>query len=382
MENKIKILHILESVTGGGVEKRRLSLAKLLDKNKFTQVIICSQALRYIPEEIRKNGVEIIEIGELGSPFNIKLHKKVQKIIDDYRPDIIHGAVFEGVTLAAVNGWLRKVPIIIIEETSDPQNRSWKGDFLMKIFAKLSDKIVGVSEGITEEYLKEKLKIPACKVQLINNGVVLPREVNNAEISNAKLQFNIQEKDFVIGSVGRMLSDEHKRFSDLIDAFAIFAKNKTNVKLLLIGEGPEKAKYLKKVAELDIKDKVIFAGYQADVTLFYKLMNVFSLVSAREAFGLVLAEAMLNNLPIVATRVGGMKYIVDDNKTGFLIEKSDVTDLALKFNILYNDSNLREKFSRAGFEKAVLEYTEENYVQKVANLYDELLTARKIKKPW
>lgn len=371
--SKIKILHIQESVSFGGVERRRLSLAKNLDNNIFQQKLICTTHRGALIEDIRSHGVEVYEIGKLNSPFNWAQHKKVQKIIDDYKPDIIHGAVFEGVTMAVVNGWIKKVPIIIIEETSDPKNRTWKGHFLMKIFSKIANRVVGVSQSVTDEYLKEKLGISDRKVVLINNGVALPTDVSDDEIIQLQKQWNVKPDDFVIGSTGRMLDDEHKRFSDLINAFASFAKTKNNVKLLLVGDGPVKAVYEKQVIDLGLADKVIFTGYQSNVTMFYKMMTVFALASSREAFGLVLAEAMLNKLPIVATKVGGMKYIVEDNKTGFLVPAYNTAEISQKFEILFNDVKLREEFGSNGFKKALCEFTEENYTKKVETLYLQLI---------
>ena len=373
MKKKIKILHIQETIGSGGVERRRLSLAKHLDKEKFDQKFICTFAKGNIPDEIRAEGFEVIPIGRLKSPFDWKQHKKVQKIIEDYQPDIIHGAVFEGVTMAAINGWLKKVPIIILEETSFPIYRSWKANLLMKLFSKIATKVIGVSPATSEEYLKGKLKLSDNKVVLINNGVALPREVSILELENAKKEYGILENDFVIGSVGRMLQDANKRFSDLIKAFAEFSKGKKNAKLLLVGDGSEKEGYEKLVNELGISNQVIFAGYQSDVSLFYQMMDVFALVSTHESFGLVLAEAMLNKLPVIATRVGGMKYIVEDQETGFLVEPFHVQEIKEKKEILYLDAELRKTLGNNGFEKALREYTEESYVKSIQDLYQSLV---------
>ena len=370
---KIKILHIIETIGSGGVERIKLSLAKHLDKNIFDQKFICTHAFGNIPDEIRAEGFEVIPIGQLKSPFDWKQHKKIQKIIEDYQPDIIHGAVFEGVTMAAVNGWLKKVPIIILEETSFPIYRSWKANLLMKLFSKIATKVIGVSPATSEEYLKGKLKLSDNKVVLINNGVALPREVSILELENAKKEYGILENDFVIGSVGRMLQDANKRFSDLIKAFAEFSKEKENVTLLLVGDGPEKEEYQKLAKDLEVSDKVVFAGYQSDVSLFYQMMDVFALVSTHESFGLVLAEAMLNKLPVLATRVGGMKYIVEDQETGFLVEPLQVHEIKEKIEILYFDAELRKTLGNNGFEKAMREYTEESYVKNIQELYLSLI---------
>lgn len=374
---KIKILHIQETIGSGGVERRRLSLAKHLDKNTFEQKFICTYAFGNIPDEIRAEGWEVIPIGRLKSPFDWKQHQKIQRIIQEYQPDIIHGAVFEGVMMAAINGWLKKVPIIIIEETSDPQNRSWKGNLLMKLFSRLADKVIGVSPSVTEEYLIEKLKISPRKVKLINNGVAIPRKVSSDEVEMIRDKWGIEEDNFVIGSVGRMKSDEIKRYSDLIKAFAIFSSNKKKCKLILVG-GNDKYlyKYTVLVKELQISDKVIFTGYQSDVSLYYNVMDVFSLVSAHEAFGLVLAEAMLKKLPVIATKVGGMKYIVDNDETGILVEGKNIDQIAKAFEKLYNDENLRIQMGVKGYQKAISEYTEEVYVEKINQLYKSLIFNR------
>lgn len=373
----IRVLNIQETIGSGGVERRRLSLAKLLDKQKFELKIICTKTEGPTADEIRANGVEVIPIGLLNTPFQLSQHKIVMKIIEDFKPHIIHGAVFEGVTMAAINGYFKKVPIIIIEETSDPQNRRWKGHLLMKFFAFLSDKVVGVSPSATN-YLLNKLKISKSKVVLINNGVRVPIQLNNQMKHELKEKLNISDNEIVIGSVGRMLIEEHKRFTDLIKAFHNLCKKNINVKLVLVGDGPEREKYEKLVEELGIENRVIFVGYQSDVSKYYSIFDIFCLVSAYEAFGLVLAEAMLHKVPVIATRVGGMQYIVDDLSTGFLVEKYNIDDITEKLLLLSEDESLRKKYGQNGFIKAMNEYTEERYVKDVEQLYFDLIKNKKI----
>ncbi len=372
-EQKIKILHIQETMGSGGVERRRLSLAKYLDKEIFEQKFICTLTKGNIPEEIRAEGFDVIVIGQLKSPYHRSQHKKVQKIIEENKQDSVHGDVFEGVTMAAINGLLKKVPVVIIEETSFPLYRTWKGNLLMKLFSKIATKVIGVSPATSEEYLKGKLNLSDKKVVLINNGVAIPREVSPKELEKAKEEYGILENDFVIGSTGRMLQDSNKRFSDLIKAFAEFSKGKESVKLLLVGDGPEKEGYQNLAKDSGVSDKVIFAGYQSDVSLFYRMMDVFSLVSTHESFGLVLAEAMLNKLPVIATRVGGMKYIVENQETGFLVEPLQIQEIKEKMEILYLDGETRKRLGNNGFEKANREYTEDSYVNSIQDLYLSLV---------
>lgn len=369
----IRVLHIIETIGSGGVERRRLSLAKLLNKSIFELKIICTHSHGSFADEIRKCGVEVIEIGSLTNFLDIKQHQKVQKIIANFKPHIIHGAVFEGVTMAAINGFLKRVPIVVIEETSDPQTRTWKANVLMKVFTLTAKKVIGVSPATTN-YLIDTLKINKNKVELITNGIATPRTVNLDQTIVLKKQLTISSHEIVIGTVGRMTDDSNKRFSDLIKAFAILVKKQLPLKLVLVGDGVEKQRYIQLVQDLGIQKQVHFAGYQADSAMYYRIFDIFSLVSSHESFGLVLAEAMFHKLPVVATKVGGMKYIVDDNETGFLVEKFDVQAIADKLEILSVNKQLRQELGQKGFLKATQNYTEERYVNNINDLYNNLVT--------
>lgn len=368
----IRVLNVQETIGSGGVERLRLSLAKRLDKSRFELKIICTFIIGNIANEIRENGVEVIEIGRFKSIFDYRQHHKVLKVIRDFKPHILHGAVFEGVTMAAVNGFIAKVPVVIIEETSDPQNRSWKGNLLMKFFSSFSDKVIAVSPGVSE-YLFDKLNLPSNKVTLINNGVAMPRLVPKKEIATTRLALGIQPDEIVVGSVGRMLHDEHKRFSDLIRVIPLLKERGLSVKLLLVGDGPEESQYTTLATELGIVSQVIFCGYQSDIAKYYRIMDIFSLVSAYEAFGLVVAEAMLNKVPVVATKVGGIKYIVEDAKTGFLVEPYNIQQIADKITLLCVNEQLRKEMGEKGYQRAMVEYTEERYVNQISELYLSLV---------
>lgn len=376
-ETKIRVLNIQETIRSGGVERRRLSLAKLLDKSKFELKIICTHKRGNIGEAIEQEGVEIIEIGNFDSPFHWSQHKKVQKVIDEFKPHIIHGAVFEGVTMAAVNGFIKRVPIIILEETSDPKTRSWKANLLMKFFSIFADKVVGVSPA-SVNYLTNIIKVNSKKVLLINNGVALPKMMEENQINTLKKQYQI-DNEIIIGSVGRLIDDNTKKFSDLIKAFQIVNIKHPKIKLIIVGEGKERNNYQQLAIDLGIEKDVIFAGYQEEIHQYYHLFSIFSLVSAHESFGLVLAEAMLHKLPVVATRVGGMQYIVDDKKTGFLVSPGNIEEITNSLEQLVSNSKLRQELGNKGYDKAMREYTEELYVKKVEGLYIELYNKRTVK---
>jgi len=366
---KIKILHVLHNIGSGGVEQRRLLLSNYLDTDKYGQKIVCSFARDPLLSAIKQNNMDVITIGQFKSIFDFKQYRKVIKMINEFKPDIIHGAVFEGVIMACVCGFIKKVPIIIAEETSDPHDRSQRADFLLRCLCLAANKVVAISQG-TAEYLHNRAKIPLRKIQLINNGVDLPRPVNDEEINRLRKYLGIQTSDFIIGSVGR-LQNEVKKFTDIIKAIALLKKY-SQLKLLIVGDGNDKELILQAARQLNISEKLIMTGYQADTSPYYELMDVFCLASQREGFGLVAAEAMFHHLPVIATNVGGLKYVVQDNITGLLVPPNNPQAIAEKLEILIEDAELRKSLGNAGYECAKQEYSAEVYVGKVDKMYQEL----------
>lgn len=371
----IRVLHIMSTVTGGGVERRRLSLAKYLDHNKYQLKIIGTHKSGFIAEQIEENGVEIIEIGDFKNPFHWEKHKKVQKVIAEFKPHIIHGAVYEGVTMAAINGWLKRVPTIVLEETSDPQNRSSKANFLLRVFSWTADKFIAIAPNVAD-YLKYVAKVSPNKISTINNGVEIPREVSQVEITNLKLKLGISENDFIIGSVGRLFND-HKKFTDVVEAIALLSEYK-NLKLLIVGSGPDEELIRNKATALAVSDRIIFTGYQFDTAPFYQIMDIFCIASQREGFGLVAAEAMLHNLPVIASKVGGLQNVVVDHETGIMVEPNAPEVLSTAIRKLYENTGLRKQYANNGYKRAIENYTEKRYVQDIENLYLELLKKKNI----
>ncbi len=367
---RIKILHVQETVASGGVEKRRLLLVSRLDKSVYEQKLVCTVASGPIAEAFAGQGVKPVQIGKFRGIWDIPRYVKLIGIIREYRPDIIHGAVFEGVTMACVCGFLTRVPVVIAEETSDPQNRSRKADFLLRLLCKAADRMVAISEG-TKRYLIERARIPASKVRLINNGCDLPNPVDAGRIEALKSELGIRPGDFVVGSVGR-LSNDHKRFTDIIEAVASLG-DRPDIKILIVGDGPDR-KMIEECAERHgMSDRLIMAGYQWDTTPYYMLMDLFCLASSREGFGIVAAEAMFNRLPALVTSVGGLKYVVEEGETGYIVPPFAPQDLAARIDVLSRDAELCRRLGNNGYQRAMREYSPQAYVARVDGLYKECM---------
>ncbi|MFC3415135.1 glycosyltransferase [Algoriphagus hitonicola] len=368
----IRILHCIETIASGGVEQVRLTLIRGLPKDRFEHKIICTWKGGAIAEALEAAGVELIPIGGFKNPLEWRKHKKVLEVIREFKPQIIHGAIFEGMAMAAVGGTLGKVPVVILEETSHPIHRSKKAIYLQRLFAKAADKVIGIAPTVVT-YLKDTIKLPASKVVLINNGVNQPREVNSEEIAQLKNVLGIQPGELVIGSSGRFYN-EVKRFTDILDAISTL--DNPNLKFLLLGQGQDQDLILNHAKKLNLERHLIMPGFQSDTAPYYQIMDMFCIASAHEGFGLVAAEAMLHQLPVLATKVGGLQDIVVNGETGFLVDVYSPDQIAEKIKILIQNPDLRKTMGQNGYQRAMDNYTAVRYCEEVERLYLELLEGK------
>lgn len=370
----IRVLHCIETIATGGVEQIRLTLVRGLPKENFNHKIICTWKGGAVADSLEAEGVELIPIGGFKHPLEWQKHKEVLRIIKDYKPHIIHGAIFEGMSMAAIGGFLGKVPIVILEETSFPSTRSKKAVFLQRQFIKSSDVIIGIAPTVVK-YLKNVVKVPDSKLRLINNGVTIPREANPVEFEELREKLGIEKGDLVIGSSGRFYN-EVKRFTDILQTIYLIGDPK--VKFLLLGQGEDEKLIIQKAKDLRIENQLIMPGFISDTAPYYQLMDVFCIVSSHEGFGLVAAEAMMHGLPVIATKVGGLQDIVADGETGYLVPPNSPKSIAEKIVLLIQSKELRNKLGKKGRQRALRHFSADRYCKEVESLYLELIDKKEL----
>lgn len=369
---RIRVLHCIETISSGGVERVRLSYAREMNKDLFELKIVCTQSKGVVLEELRELGVEVISVGTFKSPFELTIYRRLLKIIAEFRPHIIHGAVFEGNSMAFVGKLFGRVPIALMEETSEPIFRSKRANRLLNLYGRIADLFIGISPAVVT-YLKESVRIKEQKLKLLPNGIELPQLQEYRLTDQIKIDLNLQEKDFVIGAVGRVY-DKVKRFSDLIQAIKIL--NNIKIKLLLIGNGPDLEMLKEMAIRLNIQDQIHFLGHQANPNLYYELMDVFCIPSMQEGFGLVAVEAMFHGIPVIASDVGGLRSIVINEETGFLIPPKSPDILVQKIQILIQNPENRKTFGERGKQHALLNFTAKKYSRELESMYFELLSKK------
>ena len=370
---RIKVAHVLETVWSGGVEQRRLILAQDLPGERYEQILICTAAKGDLPAQFEAAGVPVHVIGDFRFPLDPRPLARCRRSLREFRPHIVHGAVYEGVEAATIAGRLAGVPIVIGEETSDAHGRRLTGHLLYRALLALTDRMVAVSP-IVRDYLVDDIHYPAERTILIDNGIRDSGPADRKRVSDIRQSCGAAADEILIGTVGRLV-DGHKRVSDLLRAFASARMELPSLRLVIVGDGPD-APMLKTLAnDLGVADFVTFAGYQSDTRAFFDAMDIYVHPAAAEAFGLVLVEAMLAELPIVASRVGGIPAVVEEGSTALLVPPRQPAELAEAILLVARDRELRTTLGAAGRQRAGALFTAERYASRIDSLYVESLRA-------
>ena len=163
-----------------------------------------------------------------------------------------------------------------------------------------------------------------------------------------------------------------KRLDAVLDVFRrVHARNR--VKLLLVGDGPERGRAAQIAAEFGVADDVEILGEQIDVRQVLSIGDVFLLPSAQESFGLAAAEAMACGTPVVASRVGGLPEVIEHGQTGFLHAPEDLEGMAASALALLDDPALRQRITRAARAAVVENFCEDRIVPMYERLYERLV---------
>lgn len=163
-----------------------------------------------------------------------------------------------------------------------------------------------------------------------------------------------------------------KRIGALIEIFRRVREH-LPATLVLVGDGPEMAGARQRIADAGLESDVEYAGEILDVVTLFATADLFLLPSATESFGLAALEAMACEVPVIASRVGGLPEVIDDGISGFLHEPDDLDGMVASALRLLTNGELHGRIARAGRAVAVERYSADRVVPQYEAAYEQLL---------
>lgn len=234
------------------------------------------------------------------------------------------------------------------------------GEGMRNYMLRNAENVIVVSEWLRDVVLERFPFMHPEAIQVIANGVSMPDEMQNISGNH---------NNYITFS-GRL---EYKKGVDiLINAYATaLKKDETLPELVIMGDGTSRRNFVKIAQDLGISHRVHFTGMISNLDVHQNLINsaMHVVPSLAEPFGITAIESMLEGTPVIASDSGGLKEIVEDERTGLLVSPGDIDMLASAILRLWEHPELRKKLSGASKEKARNVYTWENVSAFTRNVY-------------
>lgn len=349
-KNKIRILHVAQAA--GGVDRYIRMLLKYLDKEKFENVLVCSQDFHEEDYRGLIDSFEQVEMTRAIGGNDLKTIREVRALIKKYNPDIVYAH-------SSKAGAIARVADIGLKNRCVYNPHGWafnmrcsakkKAIYTMieKIAALFCDKIICISDAEKQSALDKEI-CKEDKLQVIFNGVDIEAYENGAHGAVKRQDLNIPEDAFVVGMVGRI---SQQKAPDVFIKMAKQVKDEVpNPHFIIVGNGNQEDEIRKYANDNGFSDSLHITGWVDDPMSYVELFDVACLLSRWEGFGLALPEYMMAGKPIVASRVDAIPNIIRDGENGLLVEVDDDTGASNAVLRIYQEDGLKDKLVTHGFE--------------------------------
>ena len=289
---------------------------------------------------------------------------KVRALTRDGRFDAVH--VNESRALSAA--WLalahRRAPLVISRRVGFPLGKS----YFSRARFRAAARIIANSHWVAEQAAASGA--PENKLTVIYEGVEIPPLPAAAVRSADRSRWGVREQERLLGCAGVLLEDKGQEW--LIRALARLHADFPNLKLLLAGEGPDRARLEELARELKLEDFVIFAGFVKDVEAFYRAIDVFAFPALFEGLGTSLLAAMAYGVPSVTYFGCALGEIVENGKSGLQVEPRNPQALTEALRKVLSDAGLAASIGAQGRSRIATAFSVDRMVEETLRLYREV----------
>lgn len=363
-----KVLHIVEDLKIGGIERVIASIVMGLNRSKYEVEVWCLAQGGEIAQELIGKGFPVVVLG-MKSYYNPAQIMALSKLIRRSHIDLIHTHGYFASTFGRLAAILARTPVVVAHMHTTFYGFRKRNILIERSLSYFTDKIVCVSQAV-EKFVGEVEGIKEKKTCLLYNGVEAPSQ-SERKFHVERTSFGLSENDIVAITVASLTRNKGHRV--LIDAIRTISPKYNDLQLLIVGDGPLRDNLSAYAKELQLSSKIVFTGQRNDVDLLLKLADIFILPSMeREGLGIALIEAMAAGLPVIGTRLGGIPEVIEENVNGLLLAPGNSEELAAAIEKLIADPAIREKMGRMGRKIYEEKFTAEKMVTNIESLYDEL----------
>jgi len=366
-----RVLLFIESLELGGSERQCLEMARLLSRNGYMVTVGCLRASGPLRSVFGESGLALVEfpVKSLLRPQALIQMVRLAGYLRKNRVQVVHTNDLYSNLFAVPAAHLARVPVIISSQR-DLSHWWWYTPVKRKLLRLIQSSATWIlvnSEAIRRDLVVRDGMNPR-KIRVVHNGVAAEKFSPRASRRKWLLP-QLAAKDRLVIMVANMHISV-KGHTDLISAAkTVWARN-PDVRFLLVGDGKMRAEFERRARAAGLEGVVLFLGNRTDVPALLSCCDVGVLASLAEGLPNAILEYMAAGLPVVATRVGGVPEIIEDEVNGLLVPPGDPAALARAIlRVLSNDS-LRARLAKSGREHALAKFDFERVVDAVSQLYE------------
>ena len=345
----IRVMHLIHSDGLYGADRGLMAIMKYSDRSRVKNILASfhyGKGKNVLLEEVSSMGISTHKIFASGA-YDPMMVFRLCRLLKKEDIDILHTHGHK----PDVVGLLTKLfarKIILVATLHGAQGISFKMklyEFLRIFSLKFYDAVITVSDRLTKEISK---KVNKEKITEITNGLDI-EEVDTVIQQYGSGKERSSKETFTIGYIGRLYPG--KRVEDLIQAIPIISQKVekgTKIKLVIVGDGPYRNELEKLTEELGLSQQVDFTGYRSDSTRLLLGFNIMVLLSISEGISRVLMEALAAGKPVVASDIEGNRKLVNNYKTGLLVELRNPGKVAEAVLFLINNSDRAKEMGECG----------------------------------
>ena len=378
------IAHVVYGFSVGGLENGLVNLVNRMPRQRWRHAIVSlTQVSQRFAERVEREDVRFIELAKRPGHL-VRDYPRLYRLFRNLRPAVVHTRNLAALE-AVVPAWAAGVPVRIHGEhgwnREDPEGRRLRYQYVRRVYRPFVQRYVALSRHL-QEYLEQRIGVPRERVSQMYNGVDTER-FHPADARRPIAGCPFGADDWLVGWVGRM--DPVKDLPTLLLAFARCLQRSAlaarNMRLVLVGEGPERQAVEPLIDRHGLRERVWLAGERGDVAELMRGFDCFALPSLGEGISNTILEAMATRLPVVATRVGGNGELIESGITGVLVPRSDPDALADALLRYFNDRATARRHAKAARRAAESHFSLGRMVADYCSLYENALAGAGIAVP-
>lgn len=371
-DDPIRIAFVMHVMQVAGAEILVERIIKTLGP-RIDPLIICLDSVGQLGEKLVGEGIEVVSLDrQPGRDW--KLVGRMIDVLKKHRTEIIHAhqyTPFFYSCIARMKGHRSSKLILTEHGRHFPDIVSTKRHWLNRLVLSRCVNRVNACSQFSGDAVRLKDGFRCLPVDVIYNGIDTKEFTASPNRPELRAELGLAPDRKYIAMVARF--HPIKDHSMLLRAFQQVAKQREDVDLLLVGDGPEREQAEQFVESNNLKDRVFFWGVRNDVKKILQGIDIFTLSSISEAASLTLLEAMACERPIVTTRVGGNPELVREGVDGLLVERGNSDECAKALLQLLDDPELARQLAESARQRVIENFDWRDNVQAFDDLYKEVL---------